>query len=694
MEYLREEDRFIAEGNVKITRGTFELTAERASLNKVTRRLTAEGKVGLKEGGSRLTAESVEYDLDTGEGTLEEATLFFEEGHISIKAKQIVKQAGGRYRLKEATLTTCDFSEDETPLWRFRVKDARMRVDGYLAARKLTFDIKGIPVFYLPYLLMPVKTTRQTGLLVPRMGYHSRDGLRFNEDFFWAITNNQDATFSLDYRGSGGVGGGLEYRYQLNRLSGGEALFRLFDDRSADRQRWEGQWRHTQAFSRDFQARINLHLINDIDQFRDLSEVTEERLRNTLESSVSIFHRWDNHYLYLSGHYLKDLIEPDPSVSEKGAVQRLPEIGYRLLPYSIFGLPLYLGMEATATRFWVEEEDVDLGLIRSQRVDFFPQITGRIDFFGAVITPRAGWRGTWYSEGLNEDGPVQRSVGVFDVDGSLRLNKLWMESPDGMLRRLVHHVKTGVVYEYVPDGEQGDLPQYDAIDQLPTKNLATASFTNRLTGLIKGGEMVAPVRREILMVRFTQSYDVREKRMEEAGRRTRPYSNVRGEMTLRPFSETWIDLDGFYNVYDHRAVSIGSDLTTRPFPYFYVSAGQRFTRRGTSLPIGDVLNPLSQSDELFWYSSVDSPLIRFYSGTARLDSPFGLSLATRLYYDAVADKFAEVDYGFQYDGGCWAMAVSYIDLPGENQVNFLFTLKTAGSTDSRAFLDLVVSSKQ
>ncbi len=690
LEYFKDEDRFVAKGSVKIIRGNLRLTSDYAELDNKSRWLTAQGQVDLYDGESHLTGDWLKYNLDTDEGVFLQGTLFVEKEHFYLESEQIEKLSGDRYRFEAGSLTTCDFKEGQCPLWQIRARRSRMKLDGYLFARDVVFEIKGVPVFYLPYLIMPVKTTRQTGFLVPRVGYNTNEGLKINEDFFWAIASNQDATFSLDYRSGRGIGGGLEYRYLLDRESGGTITTRYFNDRIAERQRWEGSLQHRQVFSQDLQARLNVRLVNDVTQFRDLSEVTEERVKRSLDSSFILYHRWDEQYLYLLAFISRDLL-PDSNVTlRRETVKRLPEIGYRIPGLSLGGLPIYFELEATATNFWVDEEQKDLELVRALRLDFFPRLTGRFHLTGLVVTPRVGFRETWYSRGLDldEDSPANRSVGVFDVGANTRFFKTLLDSPDRNLKRLVHYVEPAVKYEYVPRVDQEDLPKFDEVDQLPVKNLVTYSLTNRWVGHLRGSEKKETARREWVRVKITQSYDVREKRL-GLGRSNgpaRPFSNVRSEVIVRPHATMEVDLDSFYNLYEKQIVMINTDLKTRIIPYVLLSVGQRLTREGTALPIGDVLNPLSQSNETFWYTEVDSPMIRFFTTNVRVDFPFGLSLANRIFYDADAKDFAEIDYGLQYDGQCWAASVSYIDLPEENQFSFMITLKTAGPTQSKNFM--------
>jgi LPS-assembly protein len=682
LDYLREEDRFVADGSVVVTRGPFRLTADHAEMDNARNHLTARGRVRLEEGGNIVTAETAEYDLNTGEGTLEHGTLFVAEQQLSVSAERIEKLPEDRYRVSEAVLTTCRFEPGEAPLWRFRARRADVRVEHYLTARDVTFRIKDVPVFYTPYFLMPVKTTRQTGLLVPSLGYNTREGFKLKEDLFWAIARNQDATFSADYRSSRGVGGEVEYRYKTSRDSWGEIRTRYFHDRTDDVERWRGEAKNQLTLRPDLVAKLDLRLVNEPTQFRALSDVTARRIQNALESNFILSRRWDNHFLYLSARYTRDLAEP-PATS-RIPVQRYPEIGYRLLPHPLFGTPFYAELEATGTNFYVADEDPASGLVRAVRLDAFPRLGARINLLGLVLTPRVGWRGTWYSDGATGNSSAERSLMVADAGAILRLFNNWRDGPGG---RLTHYVESSAYYEYVPKVDQSDLPRFDAVDQILPKNVVTYSMTNRWVGLRRRDGDQAVTRREWIVVRVTQSYDIREKRRNEPGRIVRPFSNLRGEATVRPAERAWVDFDGFFNLYTSETVMIDTDLKTRPVPFVLLAAGQRYTRMGTVLPIGDALNPVSQTADVFWYTE-SSPLIRFYTGSARVDLPIGLRLAARVYFDDVEHEIAEADYGFQYDGGCWAAAASFIDRPDRNQVTFLLTLKAAGESESRAMLDL------
>lgn len=75
-----------------------------------------------------------------------------------------------------------------------------MTVDGYGTIRHGAFRVRDVPVFYVPYFLFPVKKTRQTGFLLPRLAYsRDKNGLDISIPFFIALSDRMDATLYQRY---------------------------------------------------------------------------------------------------------------------------------------------------------------------------------------------------------------------------------------------------------------------------------------------------------------------------------------------------------------------------------------------------------------------------------------------------------------------------------------------------------------
>jgi lipopolysaccharide assembly outer membrane protein LptD (OstA) len=60
------------------------------------------------------------------------------------------------------------------------------------------FYVFDVPVLYVPYGIFPIKTERQTGFLFPQFGQSTKDGFRYLQPFYWAISKSTDSTVSFD----------------------------------------------------------------------------------------------------------------------------------------------------------------------------------------------------------------------------------------------------------------------------------------------------------------------------------------------------------------------------------------------------------------------------------------------------------------------------------------------------------------
>ena len=63
-----------------------------------------------------------------------------------------------------------------------------MEIDGYAKLTHSTLNILDVPLVGSPYLVLPAKTTRQSGLLMPDFGYSSLNGTFFSSPIFRSST--------------------------------------------------------------------------------------------------------------------------------------------------------------------------------------------------------------------------------------------------------------------------------------------------------------------------------------------------------------------------------------------------------------------------------------------------------------------------------------------------------------------------
>ncbi len=202
------KDRVFASGDVEVRYRELLLFADRVEYNIETKDVLAEGNVVAQSGGEVIRAERVLFNLETGRGTVEEASGIIQPS-LFFEAESLERKREDFFSLTNARITACT---QPNPRWSFGLSKANLKKDDYLEMWDAVVRVKSVPVLYLPYLRYPLRE-RATGFLLPRFGFGGPKGLAVSQSFFWAIAANMDATIGVDLYLSRGTGAGLEYRY-------------------------------------------------------------------------------------------------------------------------------------------------------------------------------------------------------------------------------------------------------------------------------------------------------------------------------------------------------------------------------------------------------------------------------------------------------------------------------------------------
>nr|MDJ0883498.1 LptA/OstA family protein [Desulfobacterales bacterium] len=194
--YDDRAQRYVAEGNVRITKGDRRLTADHVRFDHRTMQAEAKGHVVLVAGGDMLFGDRVEIDLEKQTGTITQGTIFLHENHFYIRGEKIEKLGPREYAIEKASLSSCD---GERPSWRITGRKLDVEVEGRGVVKHAALWAKDVPVFYTPIFTFPATTKRKSGFLMPEFGTSDRKGNRLLVPFFWAINEQSDMTFYNDY---------------------------------------------------------------------------------------------------------------------------------------------------------------------------------------------------------------------------------------------------------------------------------------------------------------------------------------------------------------------------------------------------------------------------------------------------------------------------------------------------------------
>lgn len=145
------------------------------------------------------------------------------------------------------------------------------------------FKIGSVPVFYSPYLQLPIGDRRRSGFLIPNARYGNNNGFEFMLPYYWNISPQMDATITPHYMSKRGMQLQNEFRY-LSGLGGGlmeldylpsdqqynnEKSARGIAD-SASSDRWLFYWRHSGVYDQHWRFNADYTKVSDTYYFNDL----------------------------------------------------------------------------------------------------------------------------------------------------------------------------------------------------------------------------------------------------------------------------------------------------------------------------------------------------------------------------------------------------------------------------------------
>lgn len=627
LDHDRANDTYTAEGHVRIEQQDIRVEADRILLNNRTGEAVAEGNVYLRDKGDTVMADRLEMNMNTRVGVITKGQLYKSKENIHLKGDRIERRGESAYHVENAIFTTCDEGE-----WYLKAREIDVDMDRYATGSGVSFNMAGLPVIYTPYLLFPVK--RQSGLLIPVVGFGSTDGFLMKNSVFWAISDYQDMTFYSDYRARTGLGTGVEYRYVNSRDSAGKAYYNYFDTFHSGVTRWEFQFQHREEFAEDLSFRADINLVNDQDYYRALEKKLELRSRPYIDSNAFYVERWNTASLYLLGQYSTDLTQ-----SNDKTVQKVPELKYTILGESL-GPLLYLHLDASAANFSVAEGKT------VQRADLKPELSAMLSGNSLSLTPRIGARATFYDRGATTTEPTERKYTYAGADLNARFSRVYGRDEEAGIGRVRHSIEPTVSYFYIPRIDQGDIPHLDSVDDVKEEHATIFALINRLTARYKEGATVRTF--DLMVFRLSESYDLNQARNKDLVN-AQARSEVKGELAVKTPKLLTVSANANYNTYSNRlsssseSVSVKGEIVQLDLSHQYLRDPKtQFLITGLGFKAGK------------W------------------------DLKGQVWRDVETRNFTQKEYTVHYASQCWGLGLSYINKPGETQYLFALDLKGLG----------------
>ncbi len=286
-------------GDVIIKQGTRTIAADKVTLQQPENIVTAKGNVFYHDGGIEMEAKQLQSDLNTKDSQLDDAVYRMTCQAGRGEAEQIDKRnVDGTqfYKMKDGTYTTCPEGDKS---WRFAA--GSLERDGespFADLYNARFEVLDVPVFYLPWLRVPVTDERMTGFLYPTLTYGSRNGMEYEAPFYWNIAPNYDLTLTPKYMNHRGLQTTAKFRYLTDFGEGqliGEYIGR--DKKTDYDKRWGFQWKHSGIIDENWLVDIDYSKVSDYKYFDSgLDSSIGEREDNNLLQTAEVSYRnanWD-----------------------------------------------------------------------------------------------------------------------------------------------------------------------------------------------------------------------------------------------------------------------------------------------------------------------------------------------------------------------------------------------------------------
>jgi LPS-assembly protein len=333
-----ENETMELEGNVQIVFQSQHIKADKAHVNFRNRQAQLTGHVEIASPKTTVGGTAATLDYENNTGVVYDG--FVQSGQVAFSGAILQKVSEDEYYVSNADYTTCTNCPST---WGFSGSNIRAELGRYAYIKNSILKIYSVPVLWLPYLIVPLKSDRQSGVLPPRFLSDSAGGLAISESYFWALSRNTDATAGLTNYEKRGLKGFGEYRYMLNEnsygnLSAAALVDRVFKNdprvtgyesdttKNKDITRWYTKYEHYYDMPGGYIQRTQINLASDLQYPKDFSEETGNFGDPAMDNRISLTkNSFANHFSAESSYYV-NVLQSDPLASNANAVHRVPEI--------------------------------------------------------------------------------------------------------------------------------------------------------------------------------------------------------------------------------------------------------------------------------------------------------------------------------------------------------------------------------
>ncbi|HEB0852591.1 TPA: LPS assembly protein LptD [Citrobacter braakii] len=532
------------------------------------------------------------------------------------------------------------------------------------------FKLGPVPVFYSPYLQLPVGDKRRSGFLIPNAKYSTNNYFEFYLPYYWNIAPNMDATITPHYmHRRGGIMWENEFRY-LTQAGAGLMEFdylnsdKVYDDehpKDDNSRRWLFYWQHAGVMDQVWRFNVDYTKVSDTSYFNDFDNKYGSSTDGYATQKFSVGYAVQNFDATIS---TKQFQVFDAQNSNSYSAQPQLDVNYYQNDVGPFDTRIY----GQAVHF-VNTND---NMPEATRVHLEPTINLPLSNQWGSINTEAKLLATHYQQtnldtynnnpgNVNKlDESANRVMPQFKVDGKMVFERDMAMLAPGYTQTLEPRAQ----YLYVPYRDQSHIYNYDSsllqsdysglfrdrtyggLDRIASANQVTTGVTSRVYD-------DAAVERFNISV--GQIYYFTESRTGD--------DNIKWENDDKTGSLVWAG-DTYWRISDRWGLRSGIQYDTRLDSVATSSSSIEYRRdenRMLQLNYRYASSEYIQATLPSYYSTAE----QYKNGISQVGAVASFPIADRwsivgaYYFDTNVNKEADSMLGLQYNSCCYAIRFGY-----------------------------------
>jgi len=467
----------------------------------------------MYQGSEKYEGSKLTYSFRTQKGTISYGYSDADVGYyFGEKIKKVTPEV---YFIKNGLYTTSTDKVD--PEYYFYSPKMKLIPKDKIIAQSVFLYIEGVPVFWIPYVVLPNRTGRSSGLIIPKYGQDATYGFYLaNAGYFWAINDYTDLTLKATAFTKGRYDFNSRFRYVKKYLfdgsiEGGYSLINSGEETDINKwisDQWILNWIHNQRLNPTTTLAGNITFISGKDYYQNSTNSLPDLLRQNVVSNLTFSKYWEESPFSLTLNYYRDqnlqtgdLNENLPSLSfnvsetypfRKDAVSSSQKL-YEFISYSYSGS--FLNNRTKVSTVNNGELASNLGAVHRINLNFSPAFK----YFN--IKPFFSYTEIWYNKYIErymnsadslitDERNAIKMVRYFRTGISLNTKLIGIFTPKLFnVTGIKHTLTPSITYNFTPDFSSPGWGYYRTYTDQYGREIKYSIYEGRVFGTAPAGEV-------------------------------------------------------------------------------------------------------------------------------------------------------------------------------------------------------------